>query len=79
MLSVANSGTDYVGVQVNTTQGSAYKYPICITYGSFTGFHRCFTDDELFDLNNPQDFKDNYLGRIVISSKKNSNRYKKSR
>ena len=39
-------------------------------YGSFTGFHRCFTDDELFDLNNPQDFKDNYLGRIVISSGK---------
>jgi len=39
-------------------------------YGSFTGFHRCFTDDELFDLNNPQDFKDNYIGRIVISSGK---------
>jgi hypothetical protein len=27
-LSVANSGTDYVGVQVNASQGSSYNYPV---------------------------------------------------
>jgi hypothetical protein len=37
-------------------------------YGTFTGFHRCFTNDELFDNENPQDFKDNYVGRIVVST-----------
>jgi hypothetical protein len=39
-------------------------------YGSFTGFHRCFTDDNLFDINNTQQFKDDYVCRIVISSGK---------
>jgi hypothetical protein len=52
MTSVANSGTDYVGVQINSSRGSAYQYPLCIMFGSFTGFHRCFVDDELFDINN---------------------------
>jgi hypothetical protein len=70
MLSVANSGTDYVGVQINTSQGTFYNTPLCIMFGSFTGFHRCFTDDELFDLNDIQTFKDTYIGRIVISTGK---------
>ena len=39
-------------------------------YGSFTGIHRCFTNDELFNNDNPQLFKDNYIGRIVIASGK---------
>jgi hypothetical protein len=39
-------------------------------YGTFTGFHRCFTTDELIDNENPQDFKDNYIGRIVVSTEK---------
>ena len=45
MLSVANSGTDYVGVQINSSQGSNYTAFLYIMYGSFTGFHRCFIDD----------------------------------
>ncbi len=44
-----------------------------VLYGilnSFTGFHRCFTNDELFDINEIQKFKDGYVGRIVISTGK---------
>ena len=29
-----------------------------------------FTNDELFNMDNPQLFKDNYIGRIVIASEK---------
>jgi hypothetical protein len=33
--------------------------------------HRCFTDNEpLFDNENPQKFKDDYVGRLVIASGK---------
>jgi hypothetical protein len=71
MLSVANSGNDYLCAQINTTQGGNYQYPICIAVGTFTGFHRCFTDNEpLFDNENPQTFKDDYVGRLVIASGK---------
>ena len=41
---------------------------IGIKNNSFTEFHRCFTNDELFNRDNPQLFKDIYMGRIVISS-----------
>jgi hypothetical protein len=70
MTSVANSGTDYCGVSVNTVQNSAYQTSIKIMYGTFTGFHRCFTDDIEFNQEDPQKFKDDYIGRIVISSGK---------
>jgi hypothetical protein len=39
-------------------------------YGTFTGFHRCFTDDIEYNKEDPQKFKDDYVGRIVISSGK---------
>ena len=39
-------------------------------YGTFTGFHRVFTEDENFNKDEPQQFKDDYVGRIVISSGK---------
>ena len=67
---MANNETDYVGVHINTTQGNDYVSFIYIMYGSLTGFHRCLTDDNLFDINNIQNFKDLYVGRIVISSGK---------
>ncbi len=38
--------------------------------GTFTGFHRVFTDDELFNVGEPKQFKDDYEGRIVISNGK---------
>ena len=37
---------------------------------SFTGFHRNFTNDEFFDENEPQLFRDTYEGRIVIATGK---------
>ena len=46
MTSVNNSGADYVGVVINTNQGQNYNTAIYIMYGSFTGIHRCFTNDE---------------------------------
>jgi hypothetical protein len=39
-------------------------------YATFTGFHRCFTKDALYDNDDPQKFKDDYMGRIVISTGK---------
>ncbi len=51
--------------------GGVYNYPLKVLRGTFTGFHRCFIDnEELFDTNNIQNFKDSYVGRIVISSGK---------
>ena len=38
--------------------------------GTFTRFHRVFTNDELYNNNDPQKFKDDYEGRIVISNGK---------
>ena len=54
MTSVNNSSTDYVGVVINTNQGQTYNTVLYIMYGSFTGIHRCFTNDELFNIDNPQ-------------------------
>jgi hypothetical protein len=70
MASVANSGTDYCGVTLNSSQGTNYKTSIKIMFGTFTGFHRCFTDDIEFKEEEPQKFKDDYIGRIVISTGK---------
>lgn len=63
MVSVANSGTDYCGVQLNTGQGGTYQTRIQIMVGTFTGFHRVFSDEVGED---PQAFKDEYVGRIVV-------------
>lgn len=67
MVSVANQGTDYCGVQVNTGQGASYQTRIQIMAGTFTGFHRVFSDETGED---PQKFKDEYMGRIVVSTGK---------
>jgi hypothetical protein len=59
---------DYVGITSETTSGAQGVYTLYTILNSFTGLHRSFTNDELFDENNPEIFKDNYEGRIVISS-----------
>ena len=41
-----------------------------VLYATFTGYHRSFTEDELFNKDEPQKFKDDYIGRIVISTGK---------
>ena len=70
MTSVNNSGTDYVGVAINTNQRQSYNTVLYIIYGSFTGIHRCFKNDELYNNDNQQLFKDIKIGRIVIASGK---------
>ena len=73
LYAIDNSGTDYVGVgnvPVPSGYNQSYIRQLYIMYNTFTGIHRCFTNDELFDNENPQDFKDNYIGRIVVSTGK---------
>ena len=54
------------GITVNAVNKTVLYY----IQGTFTGFHRVFTDDELFNIEEPQNFKDDYEGRIVISTGK---------
>jgi hypothetical protein len=61
---------DYVGITSETSAGSTGVYTLRTILNSFTGFHRNFTNDELFDENDPQLFKDNYEGRIVVATGK---------
>jgi hypothetical protein len=66
MLAVGNQGTDYVGIQANTGGGQVvYNQPLRIMVGTFTGFHRVFSDETGPD---PQQFKDEYMGRIMVST-----------
>ena len=68
---VANTNRDLLGIQYEWTAVDSYHHGIiyCIN-DTFTGFHRCFTEDEKFDINEPQKFKDDYEGRIVVSTGK---------
>jgi hypothetical protein len=68
LYSVNNVGYDDVGVNDVSGTGLTFQRQLYQIFNSFTNFHRCFTDDELFNKDNPQDFKDNYMGRIVIST-----------
>jgi hypothetical protein len=71
LFSVNKTNTDYVGTQGNRpSQGSTILDTLCNLYDTFTGMHRCFTEDELYNKEDPQKFKDDYVGRIVISSGK---------
>ena len=72
MSTTTNSQTDYVGVSAwpnsnlepNNTDFNRRLY---IMYQTFTGFHRVFTEDEKFNKEEPQKFKDDYIGRLVVS------------
>jgi hypothetical protein len=67
--SVSGSCGDFLGIQVNSTLGgTTIPYYIRVSYNSFTGFHRVYTDDELNQDNDI--FKNDYMGRIVISTGK---------
>ena len=68
--STTNSGTDYIGVTNADNNNTPYARRLFIMFASFTAHHRCFTEDQLFKLSTPQKFKDNYVGRIVISTGK---------
>ena len=67
-ITVANTNRDLTGIQYEYTNVNDYHNTtlFCIQ-GTFTGFHRVFTDDELFNIDEPQTFKNDYEGRIVVS------------
>jgi hypothetical protein len=46
---------------------------IKVAYGSFTTFHRCYINDELYKNETDESidlFKNNYMGRVVIATGK---------
>jgi hypothetical protein len=68
LFSVNYVGYDDVGVTDVGGTGQQNAKTLYQIWNSFTAFHRCFTDDELFNIDNPQEFKDTYMGRIVVST-----------
>jgi hypothetical protein len=70
MQSIANTGIEYVCVVGNDAQGAYYNKALYIAYGTFTGFHRCYIEDELCNDENVDIFKNEYIGRVVISTGK---------
>ncbi len=70
LFSVSSTNTDHFWTQGNRLQGTTILDILVSLYGTFTGFHRCFTDDELYNNDDPNKFKDVYVGRIVISNGK---------
>jgi hypothetical protein len=71
MYSISNSGTDLLGTyNVASVNANNPQKMIYIMFNTFTGFHRVFTEDIEFDKENPQKFKEDYVGRIVISTGK---------
>ena len=70
-LTIANTNRDLTGINIELTnvndRNDAVLY--CIQ-GTFTGFHRVYTEDEKFNIEDPQTFKNDYEGRIVVSTGK---------
>jgi len=69
-LSVANSGVDMLCIQVTTATGSTYYSSIRVAFGTFTGFHRCYTSDILYNEDESDIFKNKYAGRLVVATGK---------
>ena len=72
---IPSLNTDHIGVNSNTGENSFGFYYIHILYNTFTGFHRCYyEDDDIFNNDMSKEeidiFKNNYKGRIVISTGK---------
>jgi hypothetical protein len=73
-VSVNSTNTDYLCIQQDTSfQGQGLHGVIRSVFQSFTTFHRCYTDDEVY--NNEIDenidiFKKNFMGRVVIATGK---------
>ena len=70
-LSVSSTNTDYIGIQTNRVNigDNSFEYLVAL-FGTFTGFHRCFIEDKLFNKDEAQKFKEDYVGRIVIATGK---------
>ena len=70
MLNITNTNTDYICCSGNTSYNTTNDKILYIANGSFTGFHRNYTNDDLFDDEKPEVFKNTFIGCIVISSGK---------
>ena len=75
MQSVSNTANEYVCIKTGggTTDGplgNYYDKILYIAYNTFTGFHRCYVEDELCNDDNIDIFKNDFVGRIVISTGK---------
>jgi hypothetical protein len=74
LIAVNNTNTDYVCVQLNYGYiGQGATLTLKVAYGSFTAFHRCYTDDVLYNNDTQENidlFKNNYMGRVVIATGK---------
>jgi hypothetical protein len=71
----SSTDTDHIIIRGNTGLSARGRYRMLIGHNTFTGFHRCYyEDDELFNNNMLKEeidiFKNNYKGRIVISTGK---------
>jgi hypothetical protein len=67
--------SDHIIIRNNTELTQRGRYRLLIGYNTFTGFHRCYyEDDEVFNNDMSKEdidiFKNNYKGRIVISTGK---------
>jgi hypothetical protein len=74
-LTIGSLNTDYIGVNTNTSSGTYGFYTMHVLFNTFTGFHRCYyEDDDIFNNDMSKEdidiFKNNYNGRIVISTGK---------
>jgi hypothetical protein len=66
----SSTNSDHVIIRGNTGLTSRNRYRLLLGHETFTGFHRCYTDDELYNEDSVDIFKNNYKGRIVISTGK---------
>jgi hypothetical protein len=66
----SSTNSDHVIIRGNTGYLSRNRYRLLLGHETFTGFHRCYTDDELYNEDGVDIFKNNYKGRIVISTGK---------
>jgi hypothetical protein len=70
-ISVNRTNTDYLCIQQDASfQGQGLHGVIRSAFQSFTSFHRCYTDDVLYDEENYDIFKNDYIGRVVIATGK---------
>ena len=71
--SVPMTNTDYLSIEANTGLYTTTNRWIRVAYGSFTAFHRSYTDDELYNNETDENidiFKNNFMGRVVIATGK---------
>ena len=57
-------------INVSTTTNTNQNRTLYALHSTFTGYHRCYSYDELCNDDNVDIFRNDYMGRIVISTGK---------